>query len=262
MVWQKYNFYRAIITIEERMNTLIALNSKTHQGLEIDKGKVESQAGHLHMVPVVLSEFLKLSLQYPIVITKNQDTGQFSCVALFGLEKGENLFFQEGVWDTLYLPLHVRRQPFFVAKSEGADDSFVICIDMGHASLKNEKSNNENIEKLFDDQGKETGYLTDVKNVLAELFDGEKATQLFINDLLAINLLQPMQLQITLENKNSMRVEGLYTINEKTLNTLTSDQLFSLHHKNYLHPIYTMITSIGHIYGLINKKNKKLEKLN
>jgi len=239
------------------MNTLVALNSKTHQGLEIDKGKVESQAGHLHMVPVVLSEFLKLSLQYPIVITKNQDTGQFTCVALFGLEKGENLFFKAGSWETLYLPLHVRRQPFFVAKSEGANDSFVICIDMGHSSLKKENGNNEKVEKLFDAQGKETSYLADVKNVLAELFDGEKATKAFIDALLSLDLLQPLQLQITLENKSSVRVDGLYTINEKNLHNLRSQQLFALHEKNYLHPIYTMITAIGHIYGLIDKKNKR-----
>jgi hypothetical protein len=243
------------------MNTLVALNSKTHQGLGIDKEKVESQAGNLHMVPVVLSEFLKLSLQYPIVITKNQDTGLFACVALFGLEKGENLFFKEGMWETLYLPLHVRRQPFFVAKSEGVDDRFIICIDMGHSSLKKENSDVEKVEKLFDLDGKETSYLTDVKNILAELFDGEKATKMFIDDLLSQNLLEPLQLQITLENKSSVRVDGLYTINEQTLNKLTSSQLFALHKRNYLHPIYTMITSIGHIYGLLERKNKRSQKL-
>ncbi len=238
------------------MSTLVALNSKTHQALEINPKKVESEAGILHMVPVVLSEFTKLALQYPIVITKNQDTGRFTCVTLFGLEKGENLFFNRDSWEALYLPLHIRRQPFFIGKSDVNDDH-IICIDMNHASVEKDRDIEESKQKLFDTAGNETDYLAHIKNMLAELFDGEKATQLYINELLALNLLQPLQLQITLENKDFLQVEGLYTINETVLSKLTSAQLFGLHEKNYLHPIYTMITSIGHIYGLLDKKNKR-----
>jgi hypothetical protein len=239
------------------MSTLVALNSKIHQDLEINQKKVESEAGLLHMVPVVLSEFSKLALQYPILITKNQDTGRFTCVTLFGLEKGENLFFNRDTWDTIYLPLHIRRQPFFVGKSD-VDEGHVICIDMNHASVEKDSDAGEGRSRLFDAEGNETDYLSGIKNVLAELFDGEKATELYINELLALDLLQSLQLQITLENKSSVQVEGLYTINEKVLNKLTAQQLFTLHEKNYLHPTYTMINAIGHIYGLVEKKNRRL----
>jgi hypothetical protein len=258
MVSQRYsphsntNFKKEFI-----MPTLVALNSQTHQTLGINTKHVESQAGLLHMVPVVLSEFLRLSLQYPIVFTKNKDTGRFTCTTLFGLEKGENLFFNNDAWDALYLPLQVRRQPFFIGESEGEDDKSVICIDMNHSSI-----NTESGEKLFDMQGNETNYLINIKNILAELFDGEKTTQAFINQLLSLNLLQPMQLQITLEDDYAVRVDGLYTVNEAALNKLTAEQLFTLHEKNHLHPIYTMITSIGHIYGLVDKKNKRLATCN
>ncbi|RYY75458.1 MAG: peptidase [Gammaproteobacteria bacterium] len=239
------------------MTTLVALNSKKHHLLKIDTGEVESQGGHLHMVPVVLTEFAKLSLQYPIVVTKNQDNGRFTCVTLFGLEKGENLFFNGNEWNSIYLPLQIRRQPFFLGKSE-EDDKRVICIDMSHASIINENSMlKENGKKLFNADGSETQYLADLKNILAELSEGENTTQLFIQELLSMNLLQPMQLQIALENEQSFRVDGLYTINEQALTKVTSENLISLHHKNFLHPIYIMLTSIGHIYGLIDKKNKR-----
>jgi hypothetical protein len=247
MDWQRYKY----------MTTLVALNSKTHNTVNIDATKIESHAGTLNMVPVVVSEFLKLSLQYPIVITKNQDNGRFTCVTLFGLEKGENLFVRDQKWDSLYLPLQIRRQPFFLGKADSEDVKLVICIDMSHPSVADDAHNKATTsEKLFDAQGNETNYLSAVKNILAELFDGEKQTQGFINELLAMNLLQPMQLQITLENQSSVRVDGLYTINEKVLSNLTSDQLFSLHQKNCLQPIYTMISSVGHIYGLVDRKNK------
>jgi len=239
------------------MSTLVALNSRAHQTVAINPRQVEAQAGQLHMVPVVLSEFLKLSLQYPIVVTKNQDTGRFTCVTLFGLEKGENLFFSGGTWDALYLPLQIRRQPFFLGKSDTENEKFVICIDTSHASIEQ-----QNGERLFDINGSETDYLTGIKNILAELFEGENLTQLFINELLSLNLLQPLRLQIALEDGNAVQVEGLYSINEPNLDKLTSEQLFTLQKKSYLHPIYTMITSIGHIYGLVDKKNRRAEKPN
>lgn len=239
------------------MPTLVALNSHIHQGLGVNTEHVESQAGLLHMVPVVLTEFHKLSLQFPIVFTKNKDTGQFMCSTLFGLEQGENLFFNNDKWDSLYLPLQIRRQPFFIGKSENDDDQPVICIDMSLSATGTTSG-----EKLFDEQGNETDYLVKAKNILAELFEGEQATQLFINELLSLNLMQPMQLQITLVDGHIIRVEGLYSVDEDALNKLTAEQLFALHKKNYLHPIYTMITSIGHIYGLVDKKNKRIAMLN
>lgn len=246
------------------MSTLVALNSQTHRALRVNAGQVESQAGLLHMVPVVLAEFLNLSLQYPIVFTKNKDSGRFMCSALFGLEPGENLFFNADKWDCLYLPLHIRRQPFFIGKSESEDDQPVICIDMTHSSIdmSHSASGTANGEKLFDDQGRETDYLVKAKNILAELFEGEQATQLFVNEILTLNLLQPMRLQITLGDGCVIRLEGLYTVDEDALNTLSAEQFFALHKKNYLHPIYTMITSVGHIYGLVDKKNKRKAELN
>lgn len=246
------------------MSTLVALNSHIHRALGVNTEHVESQAGLLHMVPVVLTEFLKLSLQYPIVFTKNKDTGRFMCSTLFGLEPGENLFFNNDKWDSLYLPLQIRRQPFFIGKSEGEGDQPVICIDMSHPSIDMSHSRVDTTsgEKLFDEQGNETDYLVKAKNILAELFEGEQTTQLFISELLALNLLQLMQLQITLADGHVTRVEGLYTVDENALNKLTAEQLFALHKNNYLHPIYTMITSIGHIYGLVDKKNKRRAMLN
>lgn len=239
------------------MSTLTALNSKHHKDVGINAKKVESEAGALNMVPVVLSEFSKVALQYPIVITKNQDTGRFSCIALFGLEKGENLFFNRDTWDAIYLPLQIRRQPFFIGTSE-ANDQHLICIDANHSSVEEASRSEDAVHSLFDESGNETDYLTGMKNLLAELFEGEKLTKIFIDDLLTYNLLQPLQLQITLVDQSPVRVEGLYTINEAILNQFTSDELFSLHEKKYLNPIYAMIMSVGHMYGLLDRKNKRI----
>ncbi len=240
------------------MSTLTALDQQAHKAIRINTQTVEAQASQLNMVPVVLSEFLKLAVQFPIGLTKNKDTGRFVCVALFGFQEEENLFIKNQQWDALYLPLHIRRQPFFLGNSEQGDDQFVVCIDSSHKSI--ESQNGEAIlgaEAIFDKEGNATPYLENVKAILAELLNGEATTQAFIKILAELKLLQPMQLEITFASGESTRVEGIYTINEVRLQNLSKDEIADLHQKNYLAPIYTMLTSIGHIYGLVDRKNKR-----
>ena len=235
------------------MSNLVALHNHAHQSLKVNTQLAEAQGGNLHMVPVVLSEFLKLAVQFPIVFTKNKDTGRFSCITLFGFQANENLFVKNGEWDSLYIPLQIRRQPFFLGNSSEVENEFVICIDTDHKSLQSDIG-----EQVFDTTGKETPYLENIKSILAELMNGEASTDNFVKTLAELNLLQPMRLEITFKNEESMRVDGLYTINEDRLKTLEIEAITQLHQKNYLSAIYTMITSTGHIYGLIERKNKQL----
>ncbi len=240
------------------MSNLIALNQQAHQAIRINTQTVEAQASQLNMVPVVLSEFLKLAVQFPIGFTKNKDTGRFVCVALFGFQESENLFVKNQHWDALYLPLQIRRQPFFLGNSEQSDDQFVVCIDSSHKSIEQKNSDAvSETEAIFDREGNATPYLENVKAILAELLNGEATTQVFIKTLAELKLLQPMQLEITFANGESTRVEGIYTINEVRLQNLSNDEIAGLHQQNYLAPIYTMIASIGHIYGLVDRKNKR-----
>jgi hypothetical protein len=240
------------------MANLIALDQQAHNAIRINTQTVEAQASQLNMVPVVISEFLKLAVQFPIGLTKNKDTGRFVCVAMFGFQDGENLFIENQQWDALYLPLQIRRQPFFLGNSEQGDDQFVVCIDTSHKSIEQKNSDAvSETEAIFDKEGNATPYLENVKAMLAELLNGEAATQAFIKTLAELKLLQPMQLEITFANGESTRVEGIYTINEMHLQNLSKDEIADLHQKNYLAPIYTMMTSIGHIYGLVDRKNKR-----
>jgi hypothetical protein len=207
------------------------------------------------MVPVVLSEFLKLCVQYPIVLTKQADTGRFVCVCLFGFEKNENLFWRNGRWDALYTPLHIARQPFFVGAGETpqVDGQFVVCIDTGHDCLQEQAG-----ECLFDEHGNETPWLQKTKAILAALLTGETETQRFIEKLLALDLVQPLRLEIDYANRQSQRVAGLYTVDDERMKSLSPPGLAELHSLHYLAPIYTMMASLGHVYSLIARKNALL----
>lgn len=238
------------------MAHLVALDNTAHRHIRIDSARVEVAGAALNMVPVVLSEILRLVVQYPVGLAKDKDTGRFVCVALFGFYDQENLFVDHGQWNAIYVPLQVSRQPFFLGNAsdngEGSDQ-FVVCIDVEHPGIVADAG-----EAIFDASGKETAYLERMKQNLAELLDGEAATQQFIATLARLKLLLPMQLEITFENGESTQVEGLYTIDEARLSALGADDIASLHAQQYLQPIYTMLASLGHIYAMVDKRNKRL----
>jgi hypothetical protein len=227
------------------MHRLIALNSAAHRNLRVNEQQVLAHAAQLNMVPVVLGEFLKLCVQYPIVLTKNGQTGQFTCVALFGFEKAENLFWKQERWDALYVPLQVSRQPFFLAPDN------IVCVDTMHPSVQHVQG-----QAIFDEQGAETTYLQQAKQMLAALLDGEQPTDVFIRKLLSLELVRPMRFEIEFANHQKQRIDGLYTVDEARLKALAADTIAELHSLDYLGPIYTMLASLGHIYSLVQRKNE------
>ncbi len=233
------------------MTNFVALHNQHHQQLRIDTQLIESLGATNNMVPVVISEFLRLVVHYPIVFTKSSETGNFLCVALLGFESGENLFWNNNQWQSIYTPLNIMRQPFFIGHE---NNQTLICIDTDSHTLTTGQG-----EAIFDSTGKETDYLQKIKARLAELLEGETHTQEFIKTLLALNLIMPMALDISFANAQQQRVQGLYTINEERLAQLDATQLITLQQQGYLQPIYTMVASLGQIYALIQKKNERLD---
>src|SRR6202045_3473282 len=109
---------------------LVELSRKEHSALRINPDLAEGAAARQHLIPIVASEFRKAAIQYPIVFAKNPDTGRFAPYVLNGLEPEENLFWSGTKLDVAYVPLKIRRRPFFVGMadaSNGANGS-VLCI--------------------------------------------------------------------------------------------------------------------------------------
>lgn len=235
------------------MGKLVSLSKELHKHLKVDPDKVEALGANLRMVPVMLSEFSRLVVQYPIVLTKNQETGQFVCVVLFGFETGENLFWQNGAWQGIYTPLNISRQPFFIGLDDQDSNQPLMCIDTESECLQSGEG-----EALFDNQGNETAYLTKMQSILAQLLDGEAKTQQFVRKLQQLELLTAVRLEITFANNESQRVEGVYTVDEKKMDALAQQDLIELHALGYLGPIYTLLASLGQIYALIDRKNTLL----
>jgi len=242
------------------MTNLIAIDNKNHNGLAINSSRIEQHGANLNLVPVVTFEFTNAASQYPIVISKHEETGQFTIGALTGFEQGENLFWQNNEWQGLYLPLQIQRQPFFIGNSDDTnEEQYLVCFDKTSPAITDVSESDENCHPLFNEDGTESEYFEHAKQCLAQLLHGEESNKRLLNMLAELELIQPMSLEITFANEQSKRLNGLYTIDKDRLSTLSQEQVFQLHQNGMLEPIYTMITSLGQIYGLIDRKNKAIQ---
>jgi len=236
------------------MASLVAVDNKKHLNTKVDLNKVEHHGANLPLIPVVLAEFIHLAVQYPIVLTKNGDTGQFVFSAMLGFEENENLFWQQAQWQGLYVPLQIRRQPFFVETSDAKHhNELAVCLNTDSPAISEEIG-----QALFDEKGDESSYFKTVKANLTQLLLGEKENKVLIATLTSMALIKPMSLDITFMNQSATKLAGLYTIDEVKLAALNNEQVLSLHQSGLLSAIHTMMISLGQIHTLIDLKNKSL----
>ena len=180
-------------------------------------------------------------------------------IAVFGFEDKENLFLSDAGWDASYIPLTIRREPFLIGfqQSEpgaGSGKEPVIHVDMDSPRLSDSEG-----EALFLAHGGISGHLEQINSILNTINEGYAVHQLFIKELVELDLLEALALDIKLKDGSQNRLMGFYTINEDVLAELSGDVLANLNEKGFLLPIYMAIASLSSIRSLIDKKNARLE---
>jgi hypothetical protein len=231
---------------------LVELSRREHSALRIDPGLAEASAAKQHLIPIVASEFRKAAIQYPIVFAKNPETGRFAPYVLNGLEPEENLFWSGTKMDVAYVPLNVRRRPFFVGTADTSSGANVLCIDIESSCLTASGQ-----KAIVDADGSDSSYLKEILSIIGQLVDGQKLTSSFINTALSLDLLCPIVLDILLEDGKPLHVEGLYSIDEDRFRSLDKDMVARLWNEGLMVLIYSAIISTGQIFNLIRLRNER-----
>ncbi|WP_096085531.1 SapC family protein [Agaribacterium haliotis] len=238
-------------------NNIEVLDAGKHSQLKVITGRGAEFGENVHFVPVVADELRSLVLDYPIVLMKDEQTGQFSLFALLGFEPGENLYLNGRQWSASYLPLHVRRQPFVISyASDAAGDkkSAALSIDLSSQRVQNDMG-----ELLFNGDGSPSPYLTQINQLLAKLVGGMDISQRFVQSLAELDLIEPAQINVAFVNGEEKSYDGLYTVHEENLQALEQSKLAELHSKGFLQAAYLMLASMGQISKLIEMKNQRLQ---
>jgi hypothetical protein len=228
------------------MSNIVVLNPREHRDLTVDRRPSARLGDDKRFVQVVVQEFPYLAAQYPILLSKDPETGAFFCGAMLGFDEGENLFLDERGFEG-YRPLNLQRAPFYYA----AGDQLAVDMDSPRIGAMGG-------EALFTGEGAPSDYLKSVMGVFQVLRPGIVTTKSFIDTLLRLKLLTPMEVELSFDDASEIRLQDLYTINQVTLQDLPDAEVLDLFRSGSLYLIDLMIASVKHIATLARRKNSRL----
>ncbi|MDR3525719.1 MAG: SapC family protein [Rhizomicrobium sp.] len=220
------------------MTNIVVLNNTEHRGLRVQPLGAEKR----NFIGVIVNEFSHLALHYPILFSKDADTGTFYCGAMLGFDLEENLFAADGA--KVYRPLNLQRGPFFAAGTE-------LAIDLDSPSVGSG-------EALFEASGEPTAYLKSMLGLFRDLVPGIERTRIFTETLLGLKLIEPIDIKVSFDDGSARSLAGLYTINREALRELPDAEVLNLFRRGYLELIYLMTASLKQVSILANKKNSRL----
>ena len=230
------------------MTRIVPLSKETHKTLTVDPRASAAYGDNQRFTHVIAKEFPLLVVHYPILFSKDANTGEFYCGAMLGFDEGENLFLEE--WRDLefYRPLGLQRVPFY---AQGPD----VAIDLDHPRVGVAGGT-----ALFTEFGEPTRYLQRIIWAFQDLNSGIAVTRSFITALLQLQLIEPISVEAEFEDGTMRDCAGLYTVNQDVLSALPDQAVVDLFRLGYLRLMHLMIASLKQFPILARKKNGRLLK--
>jgi hypothetical protein len=230
------------------MTRIVPLSKETHRSLKVDARASAAYGDNQRFAHVIIKEFPLLVVHYPILFSKDANTGEFYCGAMLGFDEGENLFLEE--WRDLefYRPLGLQRVPFY---AQGPD----VAIDLDHPRVGAAEGT-----ALFTEFGEPSRYLQRIIWAFQDLNTGIAGTRSFIARLLELKLIEPISIEAEFDDGTTRDCAGLYTVSQDALSALPDQAVIELFRRGYLRLIHLMIASLKQFPVLARKKNGRLLK--
>ena len=227
--------------------TAVQLSREKHRDWSIKKASDYSFAKNVNAVPLTAIEFAKAAAEYAIVFAGTEEN--VMPAVILGIQNNQNLYLNsDGTWQAKYIPAFVRRYPFVFSRTKDGQ-KFVLCLDESFSGC-NQKGLGE---RLFDAQGSQTQYLDNVLNFLQQYQGQFQLTEAFCKKLTELNLLEPMQAQITLKTGQQVALTGFMAINRDRLKALTGEKLAELARTNELELMFIHLQSMGHFTDMVSR---------
>jgi hypothetical protein len=234
------------------MSELIELSIKQHSKLKVVENCALSLAKKLHIINIRVNEIAQMASQCPVFFNKSPDTGHWGLSALTSFTPQHNLFVNNDTWLATYLPSSIQSYPFFLMKKPNGGEGYTLGFD-GNSHNFSEKTGTA----LFDENGKATAYLSQIKNIVEADIQHDIQTYEFIDTLLGLNLLKAVNIIVNYQDGRAQTIKGLSVINEDALQVLSAEQLKSLQKSNYLPAIYASLVSLLQLNTLVRKHNEQ-----
>ncbi len=229
------------------------LTAATHGDIRIRQERGAALGDALMSCLVVPDEFRRVQNEYVILFRRNLEDGSTVALALFGFENGENLYLDGTRWDARYIPLAMAIQPLLIGAAHPGAEGGQVHIDMASPRIERGEG-----ARLFDADGRPSPFLETMIEKLGALDTGYRESVGFFAALQRHDLLEPLTVEVTLDDGSTNRLVGFHVIDEDRLRDLTGSQIDDLHREGHLMPIFMALASQSNLAGLIARKNATL----
>jgi hypothetical protein len=234
------------------------LNNIAHKDLRVITRYGAEFGDNAGTVLTFPTEYAEVQRDYPIFFRKDAATGEYQSVALLGFEKSENLFLDDGRWNASYVPGVIARGPFLIGFQEQQVEGEwrvepVIHVDLDHPRI----ARNEG-EPVFLPQGGHSPYLQHVVTVLRGIRDGIEIGKAMFAAFTALDLIEPLKLEVKLDEQQGYSVLGMHTISRQKLQELDGAALANLNRAGFLEGAYLVLASMNNVKKLMAMKQRKL----
>lgn len=242
------------------MTQHVLLNNVQHQHIKIINQFNAQYGDNVTSVMAFPTEFVELQKEYPIMFRRNAETEKYQAVALLGIQKDENLYLDESLdsgWAGHYIPATLARGPFLIGFQTQQENGETQKVPVIHIDVDHPKVNEQKGRALFLEHGGNSPYLEHVSTLLKVMHQGIAVNDAMFAAFNEVELIEPVNIEIDLDNGEKHRLIGNYTINESKLQSLNAEQLAKLHQAGFLQLAFAVVTSMTNIRKLIEMKNRR-----
>jgi hypothetical protein len=225
----------------------VPLDKEKHKDVKVAVSAKFEFAKNTHLAAATIREFAQLAATMPLVFIEDPKSKRHHVVAMLGMEQNQNLFLTGDTWKGPNVPMNILRYPFDV-RPDG--DKLGVYID------ENSDLINDEGKTLFTDEGEATEFLQNRQQFLADLANSEMLTQRFVQQVVELDLLDPIQIRLTYQDGAQRNVTGMMSINEKKLLELPEEKVLELHKAGFLGAMYAVMMSVGQLNRLVELSNE------
>jgi hypothetical protein len=239
------------------MTRHVMLNNIAHKDLRVITRFGAEFGDNVGTALTVPTEYADVQREYPIFFRKDPQTGEYQSIVVLGFEKNENLFLDQGRWNATYVPGIVVRGPFLIGFQEQQIDGELRKEPVIHLDLDHPRVSQTEGEPVFLPQGGNSPYLDHIANVLRGIRDGLEISKAMFAAFTALDLIEPVKLEIKVNNEQAYSLVGLHTISQQKLANLDGQSLERLNKAGFLQGAFLVIASMNNVKRLLALKQRR-----
>ena len=238
------------------MTRHVMLSNITHKDLRVINRFGPEFGDNVGTVITFPTEYEDMQREYPIFFRKDPTSGEYQSIALLGFDKNENLFLENGRWNAAYVPGAILRGPFLIGFQRKEVDGEMREEPMIHVDMDHPRISETEGERVFLPQGGNSPYLDHIATILRGIKDGLEMSKAMFAMFTELELIEPVNVEVKVNNEQGFNVVGLHTIHREKLAALSGAALERLNRSGFLYGAHLVLASMNNVRRLMAIKQR------